>query len=357
MAKRRVVGAQSSKDQEEAEEVEETAEERRARRDREKRALRKRGPRAAGVLARWPRWKTLSVFAGSAVAIVAAIALVVIFFPHPCLTLSAPPPQSGVPDESAPSWCVNSTDAMEQELFVHLSIVVGGTTVTIPGGIGEISAATAKSQWGFSSGCNMPVFTDNSTGGGSTSDGYIEIYSPWAFTYTLGDFFNIWKESYSTVSINGNSEPVSYAGSQLFNYTSNAKQTVRLWVDGSQSSAGTGLVLNYLTSSAPSGTQTSSEIPQCLVSQYGSGHSIVITWGWVGAGEVVGGPTLFQMPGATLSDPVAPPLLPGPHLTVPELGLKTFGGLAALLALTCWKGRDRTGGSPGDGLGPGRRHR
>lgn len=291
MAKRRL--ARPAPEEEEGPEgAEESPKERRERRERERRAREKRGSKAAGLFARWPRWKTLGAILGVVVAIVAAIAIVVIYLPTPCLTLAPPPASSGVPDESAPSWCVNSTVSLVERMVVHLTITVAGKPVTIPGGIGEISATKAAAQWQYAAGCTFPVFTDNGTGpGGGDSGGYIEIASPWAFTYTLGDFFNLWKESYSTVSVNGASQPVSYTGTQLFNYSSSGNQIVRLWVDGQLTSLGTGLVLNYLVSNY----NVANDLPQCIPQKYGSDHSIVLTWGWTGAGEVQSGPTLFQV--------------------------------------------------------------
>lgn len=201
-------------------------------------------------------------------------------FSPPCLSIGPPPVSSGVPDESAPTWCINASDALVERLYIHLSIVIGGVSVTLPGGIGEISPARAARDWGFTNGCNMPVFTDNSTGTGSDPGGIFTIASPWNFTYTLRDLFDLWHESYSTVSVNGNAEPVSYTGAQIFNYTSNARQVVRLWVDGQVAATGSAQVLNYELSSYG----TSQTVPPCFLQKYGTGHSLEITWGWVGAG-------------------------------------------------------------------------
>ncbi|MDE1819381.1 MAG: hypothetical protein KGJ23_00795 [Euryarchaeota archaeon] len=295
MAKRRPVRPQGAAEVEEKE-IAESPEERRARRQRERRARQKQATRhGGGILATWPLWKSIGVFGGTAGAVIAAVAVIVLFLPHPCLGISAPPSGSGVPDESAPSWCVNNSVSLDERMAVSITIVLGGIHVGIPGGIGEIN----QHKWGWT--CTMPVFTDNSSGSGSgDSGGVVQIASPWNFTYTLGDFFNMWKESYGTVSINGNSETVDYTNTQLFNYTSNANQVVRLWVDGQVSDQGPGLVLNYLADDY----QTSSEVPQCFVQQYHSGHTIFLTWGWVGAGMGVGGPTLFQTAGATMSGPI-----------------------------------------------------
>ncbi len=303
MAKRRLARP-SAEEEEEPEGEQESPKERRERRERERRAREKRGSKSSGLLARWPRWKTLGAILGVVVAIVAAVAIVVIYFPTPCLSLAPPPASSGVPDESAPSWCVNSTVSLVERMVVHLTITVAGKPVTIPGGIGEISATKAAAQWQYSAGCTFPVFTDNGTGpGGGDSGGYIQIASPWAFTYTIGDFFNLWKESDSTATVNGASQPVSYTGTQLFNYSSSGNQIVRLWVDGQVSSAGTGLVLNYLVSNY----NVANDLPQCIPQKYGSDHSIVLTWGWTGAGMVQSGPTLFQAGDNTAYSPGAGP--------------------------------------------------
>ena len=346
MAKRRPVRPSNASEVEE-EEVQETPEERRVRRQRERRAREKRGPKSVGMFSAWPRWKTAAVLGGSAVAVAAAIGVVLLLVSPPCLAISAPPASSGVPDESAPSWCVNSTVSMDQRLAVSLTITVGGAGVAIPGGIGEIN----QHKWGWT--CNMPVFTDNATGpGGSGSGGVIQIVSPWDFTYTLGDFFNMWKESYSTVSINGVAEPVSYTGTQLFNYSSTSNQVVRLWVDGQQSNAGPGLVLNYLSSNYA----TSTTVPQCFLQKYGSGHSITLTWGWKGAGLVIGGPTLFVAPESTTAlFPTPVGALSGPvHGSTLTGVLALTSGGAALLAIAALP-PSGSGGPPdqGPGRGPG----
>lgn len=276
MSKRRL--AKPAPEEEEEEGREETPSQRRARRERERRVRRQR-TQAKGLLAGWPLWKTGAVIGGSAVAVAAVVAVLLIFvLKPPCLALETPPASSGVPDESAPSWCVNTSAAIVESMAVHLSIQVAGSPVTIPGGVGEINQA----KWGWT--CDMPVFTDNSTGGGTTSGGVILIASPWNFTYTLADFFNLWKESYSTATVDGTAQPISYTGTQLFNYSTTTNQVVRLWVDGQQSTAGPNLALNYLADDYG----TSSEVPQCFVSQYGSGHTILLTWGWKGAGSVAG---------------------------------------------------------------------
>lgn len=200
-----------------------------------------------------------------------------------CLSLSAPPASSGVPSESTWDWCVNASDAIVERMFVQLSIVIAGDPVVIPGGIGELPPGHFASSPTLSQPCNMPVFTDNSTGGGRSSGGYLEIASPWAFTYTLEDFFSLWHDSDSTVDVNGVTEPITYSGDQIFNYSdsANGAQVVRLWIDGTQVATGPSQVLNYEISSY----DTSQDVPSCFLSDYGSDHSIEITWGWAGAGE------------------------------------------------------------------------
>jgi hypothetical protein len=202
---------------------------------------------------------------------------------QPCLKLSNIPAQSGIPSEDAASWCVNSTDTIVERMVVHLTITIGGSAVTIPGGIGEVPAG----RWTFggspSQACDMPIFTDNSTGGGANSGGYIEIASPWAFNYTLGDFFSLWHDFSPTAEVDGTPQPVEYEGTQIFNYTTTTHQVVRLWVDGAitPATSGPGLDLNYeISSYDPSAT-----LPSCFVGAYGDDHTLAITWGWTGSGE------------------------------------------------------------------------
>jgi hypothetical protein len=307
VAKRRAVRPKEPEEEEEPQ----TAEERRSQRERDRRAKKTQGSRRRSLLAGRPKWQRAAVYVGVAVAVIAAIAVILLYIPHPCLALSAPPAQSGTPSESAWSWCVNSTDAIIEQMTVSLTITVGGTPVPIPGGIGNVPEGHYGG--GTSAACTMPIYTLNATGTtAGQSGGYIEIASPWAFTYTLADFFSLWHDSYSTVTIGGSPEPVEYSGTQIFNYSDNTNskgqptQIVQLWVDGNRqnNSNGPETVLNYLADDLDTGA----EQPQCLVSQYGSGHSIVITWGWVGAGEFTSGPTLFQAPGDASSAAPLPSL-------------------------------------------------
>lgn len=302
MSKRRLVNAAA--EEETDEEGEESPEERRNRRDRERRSKKKKSSRpGSGLFAGRPRWVKATAVVGVIVAIAAAILVISLFLAGPCPSISPPPATSGVPSESSWSWCVNSTDAIVEEVNVHLAIVVGGTPVTIPGGIGELPSGHFVQGSSPSPACNMPIFTDNSTGNGvaGSSDGYIWIVTPWPFEYTLADFFSVWHDSYADVSVGGTQEPVSYTGTQLFNYTSNSAgtQVVTLWIDGTAQTApldGPNTVLNYYQDSQ----YASSENPQSCASKYGgSNHSLVITWGYVGAGETAGGASLFQTSGNT----------------------------------------------------------
>jgi len=187
-----------------------------------------------------------------------------------------------------------------ESLFLHihpyLRIVIDGKNVTIPGAIGiENALPEGSSNWGEvysggSSSCFEPVHTHDSSG-------LIHIESPQNQNYTLGDFFNIWNQTYSYALFNGTKHPVVFTDNDILGFTTNSSYKLVLLVDGKPSSAFGNLVLNTLDYCGPSITSTSSVCyptdwntqsntagqpawnGQASGYPYGTGHTIEIEYG------------------------------------------------------------------------------
>jgi hypothetical protein len=194
-----------------------------------------------------------------------------------------------------PFQCLG-TEALFLHIHPHLSIVINGKNVTIPGGIGiENAIPEGSSNWGEvygggSSSCFEPVHTHDASG-------LIHIESPTNQNYTLGDFFNIWNQTYTYALVNGTKHPIVFNSNDILGFTTNSTYKLVVLVDGKPSTSFGSIVLNALDYCGPSITSTKSAcyptdwstqtnsggIPawngQLTGYPYGTGHTIVIEYG------------------------------------------------------------------------------
>lgn len=171
-----------------------------------------------------------------------------------------------------------------ETLAVHihpwLRIFINGQPVRIPAGIGIPGAAADGGGIVSSGSCFEPLHTHDDSG-----IIHIEGPSP-SQTYTLGDFFAVWRATYATVEFAGRPRPVEYTLSSILGFGADSAHRVALLVDGTPSQAGPALVLNRLdycragmTTPPCWPTAAGDPFPPDLVTRYGTGHTIVIQYG------------------------------------------------------------------------------
>ncbi len=163
-------------------------------------------------------------------------------------------------------------EGAQQHIHPYLRIFVNGQPVPVPAAIGIRSRSGAAA-------CLEPVHTHDASG-----IIHIESHSQ-TQTYTLADFFTIWRATYPTVEIGGAGYPVSYTSSELFNHRQAGPAAIQLLVDGAPSRAGPLLALNTLDycSAAMAGppcapTALTDPYPPLLIQRYGTGHTIVLEY-------------------------------------------------------------------------------
>jgi hypothetical protein len=164
--------------------------------------------------ARAMRLRALAV-AGAAVVIAAVVAGIVLSSgggsAHPTASNSASPAKpgpEGIALEDAPALAPASTaatgqtvngiacDSSEQAAYhihTHLAVFVDGGARQIPLGIGTVEPAvqqTANGPFASATRCYYWLHTH-------AADGIIHVESPTQRTYTLGDFFAIWRQPLS----------------------------------------------------------------------------------------------------------------------------------------------------------------
>jgi len=120
-------------------------------------------------------------------------------------TVSGPPGPEGVPLEEGTPLApfstaatgqpvggvqCNSTEQVAYHVHTHLSVYVNGQLRPVPAGIGivlPIVQETANGQFDSASQCYYWLHVH-------AQDGVIHIESPVGNTYTLGDFFDLWRQ-------------------------------------------------------------------------------------------------------------------------------------------------------------------
>lgn len=267
-----------------------TSEARRRERKRQRTAAEAGNPRAR---ARTNPWRRILLI-GIPAAIVIAVVLLLLFNPlqPPCVAPGAIPASSGLPAFPAhnatsfgTSWCPPpSTWTPVLESYPSLTIAIGTSYVGLPSSIGRNSSYSLD---GRAYSCTLPIATYPPSEGGFTAS-TIYIVSPWPYRYTLGDFFEVWAQSYASVDVNASyaAQPINYTTTSLLGFSDDSTHSVTLWVDNQVSRSGPGLDLDTLSS------QTT--YPSCLGSIYGTSHTILLSYASTSAAatSVSAAPTL-----------------------------------------------------------------
>jgi hypothetical protein len=126
----------------------------------------------------------------------------------------------GIPVEEGPSLAPASSTApgtpvdgvrclpgeqLAYHIHAHLQIYVDGHPRQLPGGIGLIQPAVQNSGYGPVYGATRCYYFLHT----HTADGIIHVESPTRRIYTLGDFFDEWRQALSSNSVAGAHGPVS----------------------------------------------------------------------------------------------------------------------------------------------------
>ncbi len=176
-----------------------------------------------------------------------------------------------------------STEGAYDHIHPYLQIWVGGSNVTIPAGVGLLQEGT----------CTEPVHMHDASG-----ILHLELSRSQAGqSWTLADFFSIWKYSCSQnpslcPTVNGAPRPVVFNQTDIFGFRADSTHSVTLLVDGTPSSQWGALdllQLDYCSAALASAfpcSQTAGGNPawecvaagQCGTYPYGTGHKIVIEY-------------------------------------------------------------------------------
>ena len=273
-------------------------EERRVRR-REEHTRAARGKHPKVERTGWRR----GIMPGVVAVVIVAVVLFLYFgvgvlFPHPCLAFQPIPQSSGIPDfptsnttNFGQTWCPVATTLFS--IHPELAISINSASVGLPPSIGRSLNFTQYE-------CDLPIHTE-----AGVSGGVFNLTSPWPYDYTLGDFFSVWQESYTSAYVNAtySTTTIDYTSSQLLGLPTDSTHTLRLFVDNQLSAAGPSLVLNGLN-------HVSGSSPSCIDAVYGSGHVIALVYQTVHAAGVV--PTPGHGSGATALAPALPPVFGAP---------------------------------------------
>jgi hypothetical protein len=211
--------------------------------------------------------------------LILAVIIGIVYIEYRSPTVVAALPPSG--PLNFPLTCLG-----QESLFLHihpwLRIFVNGQRVVIPPAIGiKNPVQESGGFWtGGANSCFEPVHTHDDSG-------VIHIESPTNTNYTLGDFFDIWSQTYAWANVSNAHRQIVFSSNDLFGFTTNSTSTLSVLVDGVKSSQTTGLVLNTLDyCNAQNSGSSSSPCYQSAQGNpawnggtgypYGTGHTIVI---------------------------------------------------------------------------------
>ena len=89
--------------------------------------------------------------------------------------------------------------------YIHLQVYVNGHSRALPGGIGIIDQAVSETPRGLFYGTNTCMYWLHTR----AADGLLEVESPVAREFTLGDFFAVWNQPLSASRVAGSRGAVS----------------------------------------------------------------------------------------------------------------------------------------------------
>ena len=160
-----------------------------------------------------------------------------------------------------------------------LRIWINNGNITIPAGIG-IQGAIFENGIATRGSCFEPMHTHDASG-------IIHIESPdTSVQYTLDSFFQIWRLTYPTITIDGVSQPVVFNSTNILGFKTDQTHRVSLLVDSASSNAYGSLALNkydYCDSSV-------ANVPPCFPTAggdpyyggqpypYGTKHTVTIVY-------------------------------------------------------------------------------
>lgn len=169
------------------------------------------------------------------------------------------------PSSGFPYSC--NTDGEPLHVHPYLQIVIDGQNIVIPADIGLTNQ------------CEEPTHTHDSSGIIHVEGSNVDTQ------YTLGGFFQVWSETYHSVTVNGEVRPIVFNSTDILGFKADATHKVVLLVDGKPSSEYGSLVLNSLdycsaASTGPPCSPTAVGDPTYGGAPYpfGTGHTIVIEY-------------------------------------------------------------------------------
>jgi hypothetical protein len=96
-------------------------------------------------------------------------------------------------------------EQLAYHIHAHLQVYVGGQPRTLPGAIGLLGPVAQDTAYGPFYGAQRCYYWLHT----HTSDGVIHVESPTQRVYTLGDFFNEWRQPLSSHQVASASGPVT----------------------------------------------------------------------------------------------------------------------------------------------------
>ena len=176
-----------------------------------------------------------------------------------------------------PFPCLGS-ESLTFHIHPYLRIVINGQNITIPAAVGIINP---QYQNGIAAGgtCFEPMHTHDASG-------IIHIESPGNTSYTLSEFFQIWNDTYHSITLGGVIHPIVFSQTDVLGFRVDSTHRIVLLVDGQPSSEYQSLVLNTLDYCS----NAIGRVPPCyptaggdpayegITYPYGTGHTIVIEY-------------------------------------------------------------------------------
>ncbi len=222
--------------------------------------------------------------------IIPALIILVVIVGVVFIEYRTPTPPDPLPPTN--SWsnpvfpCLGS-ESLTFHIHPWLRIVINGQNVSIPGAIGIENPAQGTGKDGrlvYGGGANS-CFEYTHT---HDFSGIIHIESPTDSVYTLSQFFDVWAQTYQYEIFNGSHLPIVFNSTDILGYKVDSTHSLKLLVDGNESSAYGSLNLDQLDYCSLANSASSSS--PCYDTAggdpawspgaypYGTGHTIVIVY-------------------------------------------------------------------------------